>query len=470
MATNAAKKKQAKDDQKKPKARTKEDKLPTRTDMAASLLDFVKTKMKGKAELVRASELSLTYINKRIPTGLLSLDLALRGGFPCAGLSQIIGRKNAGKSYMYWRMIRQLQMLLGQKLHVLLAMTELRADRTQARLVGVEVALSDEDIAEQQKAREKNGWPPLTEAEIASLKNEVGQIHELHGLDAVHLYDAIVRAVDLNVYHLIIIDSIGNMMSDQERENDSVGDKTYSGVAGINTTMIHKITSMLMMKDENGRERETCMIVVNQVRDNIKDPNKDYKASGGNALEHAKFVDLLLFPGSAIGEEISVPNLAKGGTKQQFTMHGKEINWKIEKGKCGIHEGGRGSYVYDFRINGADDYLDTIVAGLNPEIGVISLAGAWLTLCDPDTGAPIMQPDTLNVPDPENPKKTKEVPNPKAGEELFKFCGRENFKQALVADAQYHAANGTYDQSIMNLIRALCFKKAGINITYEWSY
>jgi RecA/RadA recombinase len=469
MATNAAKKQKEKELKKAP-AKQKEEKLPSREDMASALIEHVKTKMKGKAELVRSSELALTYINKRIPTGLLSLDLALMGGFPCAGVSQIIGRKNAGKSYLYWRMIRQLQQLLGDKLHVLLAMTELRADRTQARLCGVQVALSDEDIEEQQKAREKNGWPPLTTEEIRSLKTEVGHIHELHGLDAVHLYDAIVQAVEMNVYHLIIIDSIGNMMSDQERENDSVGDKTYSGVAGINTTMLHKVTSMLMMKDENGRERETCMIVVNQVRDNIKDPNKEYKASGGNALEHAKFVDLLLFPGPAIGEEISVPNLVKGGTKQQFTMYGKEVNWRIEKGKCGIHEGGRGSYVYDFRINGADDYLDTIVAGTKPEIGVIAQAGAWLTLVDPDTGAPLMQPDTIVIQDPENPKKTKEVPNPKRGQELFKHQGREKFKQALIEDAMYHAANGTYEDSIMTLIRALAFKKAGINITYEWSY
>jgi len=125
------------------------------------------------------------------------------------------------------------------------------------------------------------------------------------------------------------------------------------------------------------------------------------------------------------------------GMKQRFRQIGKEVHWRIEKGKAGIHEGGRGSFNYIYNINAADFYTDTFVAGCN--IGVIEAAGAW-----------------IGIPNPEDPSKY-----------LARVQGREKFIEMLAKDASEKAAKGD-PNSFMNLIRAMAFKKAEINISYDW--
>lgn len=423
---------------------SKKNGAPSRHELALALMEQVNKELKGRAELVVASSLSLPYITKRLPTGLLQLDLALKGGFPAAGVSQIIGPKNAGKSWMYWQVIRQLQWILREKLHVLLAMTELRADRTQGRVAGVAVALADEDIEAMDRARRQNGWPPLTREEREAFRHEIGHIHEAHGMAAEDLYDIILRAVEMGVYHLIVIDSFGNIMSAAEAEADSMHDKTYGGAAGVNTQFLHKLTSLLIMKDEHGRTRDTAIIGINQIRDDIKNANAPYKSSGGRALEHAKFVDLFISSGKPLGKEVNVP-LPGGGTGQRFEQWGKEVNWEIKKGKAGIHEGDRASYVYRFHekqddgsylpVNQADFYTDAVIAGV--KCGVISLDGTWYTLRD------------------EN------------GRELLKKQGRDAMACAIKEDAEHKAETGE-GVSYFTEIRRLCFRKLDINLSYDW--
>lgn len=416
----------------------KEVKPPSRDERALALMDDINKKTRGRAVLMPASEYVLPYLTKRLPTGLLTLDLELRGGVPAGGISQVIGRKNAGKSWLAWQMIRQLQHMLGEDMMVLLAMTEIPADRSQARLAGVKISMGEEFIEESNKARAQSGQPLFTKEECESLVAETGTIHELHALAAEDFYDVVLRSIEQNIYHLIIIDSIGNIMSAAAEENKSVHDKTYAGAAGPNTVFLQKMTNLLTMKDEWGKVRDTCVLGINQVRDNIKDPNKPYKAPGGNLLEHAKLLDLYLESGSMLGENQPVLKMTNDGlTKvQNFVAYGKQVNWKIEKGKAGMHEGGKGTYTYDFRIGTVDFYTDTIIAGLN--YGVIEGSGSYV------------------IHNPANPK-----------EPLLQIRGRDNLIKALETDAREKAAVGD-PNTLMNFIREACFRKAGININYEW--
>lgn len=413
---------------------------PSRDERASALMDHVNEKMKGRAKLIRASEYRLPYLTKRLPTGLLSIDVALRGGWPAGGVSQLIGRKNAGKTMLMWMTIRQLQFFLGKKMRVLLAMTELPADRQQARLLGVQISMGDADIDAMNKARKDKDWPELTKEEVAHLKQEIGTIHELHALTAEDFYDVVLRAIDEDTYDLVAVDSIGNLLSAAEEENKSIHDKTYGGTSGPNTTFLKKMTNMLTMETEYGEVRDTCILGINQVRDNIKDPNKKYKAPGGNALEHAKLVDLYVESGGLIGEESSIYTVTSEGLKSanRFQAYAKQINWSIEKGKAGIHEGARGSYVYDFRIDNVDYYTDTLMVGV--QNGIVKQEGSWLG-----------------------------IPNPqKAGEYLLRMQGKDKFIQALEADALAKAAADNSENSAMNYIRNEVFRKLDINISYDW--
>lgn len=421
------------------KTRAKDAPIPTRDERAAALLEDTNKALKGRAIIQRASEYQLPFLTKRLPTGLLTVDTDLRGGWPAGGISQLIGRRNAGKDMFIWMTIRQLQSFLGPKMKVLLAYNEHQADRQQARLLGVQISMGHKDIEAMNKARSENGWPEFTKEEIQNLTTEVGTIHELHALAAEDFYDVVLRAVQDNIYHLIVINSIGNILAAAEQENESVHDKTYGGAAGPNTTFLKKLTSMITMPNEWGEVRDTCLIGVNQVRDNIKDPNKDYKASGGNALEHAKLVDLFIEGGGLIGNEVPTYTVSKEGpkTSQRFHATGKTVNWKIEKGKAGIHEGARGSFIYDFRINNVDYYIDTLIAGV--QHGVIE-PGSWLGIPNPD----------------------------KKGEYFLRVNGKDKFIQALAEDAAKKAQEGRSEESYMNYIRDEVFKRNEINISYDW--
>lgn len=410
------------------------EKVPSRQERGEAFLTAFNKSMKGHALIKKASEYTLPYMTKRLPTGLLGLDLELRGGFPAGGLSQICGPKNSGKSYLTWQIIRQLQQILGDSLMVLMAMTEMRADRMQARSAGVDIALADEDIESLDRARVKNGWPPFTAEERESMKYEVGTIHELHGESAEDLYDGILHGVEDGIYHLIVIDSFGSIMSGAEAESDTLSDKQYAGSSAVNTKFLRKLAALLTMDDQYGRARDVCIIGINQIRDAIGDQNKEWKSPGGRALEHAKFVDLAVTSGKQDGYEDSI--MTPDGRKKKWVQTGKEVTWKIEKGKAGIHEGGRGSYIYDFRINAANFYLDTFVAGV--QHGILEASGAWIGMLNDD-----------------------------GSDYLLRCNGKDKFIEALSNDAQAKAAAGD-PNSFMNLIRARAFRNAGINIDYTW--
>lgn len=396
----------------------------SRAERAAALMADVNKKFRGRAVLKSAVDYQLPWYTKRLPTGLLTLDLTLKGGWPAGGLSQIIGRKNSGKSLLAWHTIREMQRILGNELSVLLAMTEMAADRTQARAAGVQITLGKEEIAVQNEIRRLTGKPPLTQKEIDALWPQVGTIHELHALSAEDFYDVILSGIESNTYHLIVLDSIGNIMANAEHENESVHDKTYGGSSGPNTTFLKKMTNLLTMETEEGEVRDTCILAINQVRDNIKDPHKAYRAPGGNTLEHAKLVDLYIETGGAIGEHRPVYTI--DGWKQQFVSVGKEVNWKIEKGKAGMHEGERGRFAFLFENDNIDFYTDAIVAGVTS--GIIEQAGAWLGIRHPE------KPD----------------------EYILRTQGKEAFVTALSQNPQ-----------VMSYIRSACFAKHGIHINYD---
>jgi RecA/RadA recombinase len=424
----AAKKKKAEEEDLPKVKRKPEDKVPSHRDRIDALEADVKKEFRGRAVMMNASDYVLPYYYKRLPTGLPTLDVELKGGWPAGGLSQLIGRKNAGKTALMWMTVRQLQAFLGEKTRVLLAMTEIPADRKQGRLLGAQISLGDTDIEMMNDARKAAGWPPFTKEEVANFKHEVGTIKEIHAESAEDFYDIILRAVEGNMFHLVVIDSIGNALAAAEQENESIKDKTYGGTSAPNTTFLKKLTNLLTMRTEWGELRDTCVLGINQVRDNIKDPNKKYKAPGGNSLEHAKLVDLYVESGGFIGGEESI--MTPEGRKNRWRAHGKEVFWTIEKGKAGLHEGAKGSYVYDFDTNSVNYFADAFVAGVMN--GVVIAEGAW-----------------IGIPDPNDPEKF-----------LMRIQGRENFIAALAADFQAKA--NTDEMSYFEFIQDQCFRRNNI--------
>jgi RecA/RadA recombinase len=391
--------------------------------------------MKGRGQIKEAINVDTPFLYKRLPTGIITIDTALRGGWPCGGISQIAGPKNSCKSYLYWQTIRQLQYNFGSEATVLLAMTEMRADRSQARNSGVIIAYSNEEIATEQKRRASEGIALLTEAEIDSMQNEIGVIDEMHCESAEAMFDGILKAIEAKAYMLIVIDSLGSLMTKAEAESDTLEQKFYGGSAKIITEFLRKLNAYFSIDDGDGFARDTCVLAVNQIRDVIGDPHKEFRSPGGRGLEHALFVNFFTNSGASIGYDDQV--YTQSGTKKRYIQTGKEINWKIEKGKAGMHEGAKGSFNYDFRNNQADFFVDTIVAGVR--CNAIEVSGAWLGIHNP--AAP--------------------------GEYLVRACGKEAFTAALIADVTAKVAAGD-ENTFMNMVRKAVFAAEKIQVERTW--
>jgi hypothetical protein len=68
----------------------------------------------GKGAIVSGDEMSNVFLLRR-PTGIIDLDVAIGGGWPAGGLSQIIGKDNSGKTYLANRSISQVQKIYQEK-------------------------------------------------------------------------------------------------------------------------------------------------------------------------------------------------------------------------------------------------------------------------------------------------------------------------------------------------------------------
>jgi hypothetical protein len=112
------------------------------------------------------------------------------------------------------------------------------------------------------------------------------------------------------------------------------------------------------------------------------------------------------------------------------------VNWKIVKGKAGMHEGGKGKFVFLYDTSNLDFFLDTLVAGVT--YGVIEQAGAW-----------------LGVRDPSDESKY-----------LIRCQGKDAFIKALRDDIIEKSQAGD-GNTYMNYIREACFRKVGIDIKYN---
>lgn len=409
-------------------------KIPSRSERAQAAMDSFNAAMKGRAHITTADQYNLPFLYRRLPTGIASLDIALKGGFPGGGINQVRGPKNVGKDTIINMMIKQQQFYLGDDFMCFMGMSEMPWDRQQAKLNGVAVSLGDNEIEKLREARISDNLPDFTKEEIDHLRHQIGTFHELHADSAESLFTGILNAVESNAYHLIVINSFGTLLTAAQQEKE-MGDKVYGGASGPITEFCKRLSNLLTMRDENGLVREVCIMGVNQVRDNLKDPDAGFRTTGGNALAHALYTDLVLSPGQ--WHWIESKEYTSNGVKTVNKRSGKDVNWDIVKGKAGMHEGARGTFTYDFRMNAVDVYKDILVAGVLA--GFIQTSGAW-----------------ISVPDPENPQVAL----------LGPVQGKDQFIEALSANAQECAATG--ELSIMNRIREMLFKHHGINIKYNW--
>ncbi len=321
------------------------------------LVADINKKMKG--EIVSfADQYDGSFLLRR-PTGILSLDIALKGGFP-RGIVEVIGEEQVGKTTLLAETCKRIQEIYGHESCIGLAMVE-AWDKAYWKNLGFRVAFSEEEIKQAEEAQERK----FNEDELLYLRDQVGEV--IH-CAAVNTEDMLGISLDLaksKMFQLVGLDSIGALQS-RDQEDKEIGEKTYAGSSVAITHFVNKFYSI---------KSDTTMYVNNQLRKNLARKSmfdEEWTIPGGQALKYAKFISLFLSKGQKITKTV--------GDKE--VIIGRYVNWNIKKGKCGSGEGKTGSYAFMREFPGQKlgiDLEDNIAtSGLYYE--VIDQSGAWYSI------------------------------------------------------------------------------------------
>jgi RecA/RadA recombinase len=345
-------------------------------------------KNSGKVRVVRACDVHTPYILRR-PTGVLGLDLELGGGFHAGGVIEVRGSESVGKTLLVFQTAGQTQRLYGDAARILIACTEILPDKGLARQAGFCLAYSEDEIAQYEALRAAEGIPPFSEEELEDLRFQTGTVGVIVADNGETLLQNIVDALDFSRddpdqgWQLIIIESLGALLS-SDAEQKEVGENIrIGGVSGMLTAFQNKVYPKLIFPRPDGRMQETTLVGINQVRANFDAGMygpKTRAAAGSHSWKHAQLIALELSRGADIRVD-------------RDTVIGKAIRWKIAKGKAGTHDGKSGEYnffhfnkhdpvfwgdvVNATEVNGIDVITDAVETAKKLE--VIEASGAWLS-------------------------------------------------------------------------------------------
>lgn len=376
----AAKKKAAKKKTSKKKSKKAPEKPKSKGQLIDDLIASVNSHMKRNV-ITRASRTNTSYLLRR-PTGLLSLDIALAGGWPAGSFCQIAGPDGAGKDYLLGRSIAQLQRAYGEDTAVAIWNNEFKLDKMFFReKCGVMVALTGEEIDELREVRERMGYSAMSAQEEEALTEQIGHVALIEETLADHALDAILDMLHSNLFQILCINSLGNLQTLAKDSTDSLGDfAQQSNEAILISKFFPKFFSFLNADGEDGRKNETTVLATNQVRGKrdvrrmpgrtLTDAQKTQSALQAHALKHGKAIDVMLSKGPPfLDKDVKPPE-----------MLGREVKWVLEKGKLGTHDGIKGSYnfYYEYGADEVEDIFSTAVT-----MGVLEQSGAWYEF-DPD--------------------------------------------------------------------------------------
>lgn len=325
-----------------------------------AVINKLKSKYPGK--VFSAGEYTMPWLLKRLPTGILDLDIALGGGLPAGGMTFLTGKQGVGKNWMINQIIRQHQQRHGDATSVAVVSTEMVYDKEFAQLCGVKVAMSDQEVGLLRSLYEENdeAMPPEYEAQ---LREQIGSFVTVPPSVAEESLQIAIDLIASREFDIVVIDSFGSMLTEHDDESELTDAARVGGAALLNTKFAKKLNAALG-PDDDGNPNLTCVLAINQVRDNTDRANKyspKTVEAGGWALKHARWVTIELSPQAKV--------------RDGDVVTGKTIRWEITKQKAGGHEGAQGTYNYLFKLTGIDRIVHSVEVAST--YGVISRKGAW---------------------------------------------------------------------------------------------
>lgn len=199
--------------------------MDTEKDKALEIAVAQIEKQFGRGSLMKLGEVSSKMSVASIPTGSLSLDLALGvGGMPRGRVVEIVGAESSGKSTLAQHILAEAQRLGGKAAYI---DAEHALDPSYAERCGVniqELYISQPGFAE----------------------------------EALEITEALVRSGAIDV---VVVDSVAALVPRAELEGD-MGDPQMGLQARLMSQALRKLTAAI------GRSK-TCAIFINQLREKV---------------------------------------------------------------------------------------------------------------------------------------------------------------------------------------------------------
>lgn len=232
----------------------------------------------GKGAIMKMGEAQKIAV-ETIPTGSISLDIALGGGVPRGRVVEIFGPESSGKTTLTLHIIAEAQKKGGQ---VAFVDAEHALDPEYAKKIGVDVEnllISQPDSGEQ----------------------------------ALEITETLVRS---NAIDVIVVDSVAALTPKAEIEGD-MGDSHMGLQARLMSQALRKLTSAISRS-------KTCVIFINQIRMKIGVMfGNPETTTGGQAL---KFYSSVRMDIRSIGK-------IEDGTGDDKKIMGNRVRVKIVKNK-----------------------------------------------------------------------------------------------------------------------------------------
>lgn len=256
---------------------------------------------------------------ERIPTGILSVDVRLGGGFPRNRHVEIYGGWSVGKTYLAYRSIASAQAL---GLRCCFVDIERTFNPTFAELAGVDL----DSLA-------------MPEAE--------------HGNMAIDLMETFLRS---GIYDIIVLDSIAALLPKAELESTLEAGSMGTEQARLMSKALRKLTAA---------NKKTVLIYINQTREAIGVTfGKRSVTSGGKAMGFYSGIRLELVRTENIKRKGRQIDPAKGDEKVVDLVRGHRVLLRVEKDKSGgTQQGSTTSFVFDYELNGVDHVEDLMYLG-----------------------------------------------------------------------------------------------------------
>lgn len=316
-------------------------------------------------QLVSADQLSNVYMLRR-PTGIISLDIALGGGFPAGGACMISGPYNSGKSWLLFRSMAMQQQLYGNDFMGALHVAETQVPYDQMLQAGMKVCVPDKVIKQYIQRDMELGLPMWTSDRITAMKQQVGHLEIISGGTGEQVLNTVLECNKQGIFNIIGVDSVSSL--EPQRDSDKTMDDEAARAA--RAIMMGKFWTKYVPFVNKG-DNTTTLLFTQQVRQNDTQYGRDWTITGGEATKHYKLIDLGMWSGKQ----------AKRTIHGVDYVVGKKVLFETIKGKAGTHDHVKGEfdfYYSEFFPGNVDVHGDLILHAIQQNLLVPTSHGVQL--------------------------------------------------------------------------------------------